>query len=167
MGIDSDQIELKFTKTVKETIKSLSVYTKTLVTLSSSTCTPEIDLSTEFLYRQENTTYSETMMILSAAPTMLKHSSTIEWDTYPEQLEQEFTMVKKRNVHDPRCDSNSKKVSPGMKSNDARKKVVLTLHENYFDALSDDDDDSVETVDTMMSIFVKGKKKKKLGSNAT
>ena len=89
MGIDSDQIEQKSksTKTVKETIKSLSIYTKTPVTLSSSTYTPGIDLSTEILYRQETNIYSETMMILSAAPSMLKHSSTIEWDTYPEQLE--------------------------------------------------------------------------------
>ena len=78
MGIDSDQIKQKSTKTVKETIKSLSIYTKTPVTLSSSTYTPGIDLSTELLYRQENTIYSETMMILSAAPSMLKHSSTIE-----------------------------------------------------------------------------------------
>ena len=162
-----NQIDLKSKRTVKDTIELLSINTKTPVTLSSSTCIIGSELSTVILHRQENTTYSETMKILSAAPTMLKHSSTIEWDTYPEQLEQEFTMVKKRNVHDPRCDSNSKKVSPGMKSNDARKKVVLTLHKNYFDALSDDNNDSVETVDTVMSIFVKGKKKKKLGSNAT
>ena len=105
-------------------------------------------------------------MILSAAPIMLKHSSTIKWDTYPEQLEQEFTMVTKCSCtkqHGKRDTDNS---NQGMTTNDARKKVVLTLHENYFDALSDDDNNSIKTVDTVMSIFVKGKKKK-LGSNAT
>ena len=76
-------------------------------------------------------------------------------------------MVKKRTVQDSSSKSNSKVDSPSMKSNEVRKKVVLTLHKNYFGALSDNDNNSIETVETVMSIFVKGKKKKKLGSNAT
>ena len=161
-----NQIDLKSKRTVKDTIKLLSINTKTPVTLSSSTCILGSELSTVFLHRQENTIYSETMKVLSAAPTMLKHSSTIEWDTYPEQLEQEFTMVTKCSSTNQHGKYNNDTSDQAMTTNDARKKVVLKLHENYFDALSDDDDDSIETVDTVMSIFVKGKKKK-LGSNAT
>ena len=125
-------------------------------------------LNLEIIQRSKTITYHATMKIQSAPILALRQGSTIEWDTYSGTFEEEYQMVPvRRKMGKERVSSFGKKQTLtkviGLPLDN-----VLEVQDSPYEVLSNNEE-TAEYNETLKlsTIFKKGKKKKKLGYNAT